>query len=113
MLKVAIFIQPHVLHQFGPSRRLSALQTTVLRRTPRRRRCVIGQNLLEDLMNDTTPPDNRQPDAAVTEQTREALEKAEKGDVGGLAPTPKGDAAGIEAAQQEASDGPPGRGLAR
>jgi hypothetical protein len=62
-------------------------------------------------MNDNT--ENRQPDEAVTEQTREGLEQAEKGGTGGLAPSPKGDAAGIEAAEQEASDGPPGRGLAR
>ena len=55
----------------------------------------------------------KQPDAGVTDQTREALKKAEKGKTGGLAPSPKGDAAGIEAAEQEASDGPPGRGLAR
>jgi hypothetical protein len=65
-------------------------------------------------MSDKTPADNRQPDSAVTEQAREGLEQAEKGDTkGGLAPAPKGDAAGIEAAEQEASDGPPGRGLAR
>lgn len=67
-------------------------------------------------MTDNTKPDNRQPDEAVTEQTREGLERAEKGDTesaGGLAPSPKGDAAGIAAAEQEVSDGPPGRGLAR
>jgi hypothetical protein len=64
-------------------------------------------------MSDTTQPDDKQPDAAVTEQTQRALKEAEKGNTSGLAPTPKGDAAGIEAAEQEASDGPPGRGLAR
>ncbi len=63
-------------------------------------------------MSDTTP-NRKQPDAAVTGQTRQGLKQAEKGDTKGPAPTPKGDAAGIEAAEQEASDGPPGRGVAR
>ena len=61
-------------------------------------------------MNDTTQPDNSQPDAAVTEQTRRTLQEAEKG---GAASRPATDTPGTEAAEQEASDGPPGRGLAR
>jgi hypothetical protein len=42
-------------------------------------------------MSDATLPRNRQPDSAVTEQTHRALEEAEKGNTGGVSPSPKPD----------------------
>ena len=55
-------------------------------------------------------------DAQVTAEARKDLEKAETGDTkaaGHLDRKQKSDPAATEAAEQEAADGPAGRGLAR
>ncbi len=55
-------------------------------------------------------------DATVTEQARQGLETSESGNARGarqLDDVQKTDPASAEAAEQEASDGPPGRGVSR
>ena len=67
-------------------------------------------------MSGTDPVEREQPDDAAIEQARHRLEQAEAGDttsVNQLDDTRKADPPGAEAAEQEASDGPQGRGLAR
>jgi hypothetical protein len=67
-------------------------------------------------MSGTDPSKREQPDEAVTEQARHGLEQVEVGDTSSteqLDDARKADPAGAEAAEQEASDGPDGRGLAR
>jgi hypothetical protein len=64
-------------------------------------------------MTETT---RQKPDAERTEQARQRLRQAEVGDragAAGLDKTRKVDPAGEQAAEQEASDGPKGRGLSR
>ena len=64
-------------------------------------------------MTETVKP---QPDAERTEQARQRLRQAEIGDktgAAGLDETRKVDPAGEQAAEQEVSDGPEGRGLSR
>ncbi len=59
---------------------------------------------------------DQKPAAKVVGQARQGLEQAESGDTKGadrLARTRKADPASTEAAEQEASDGPAGAGLAR
>ena len=59
---------------------------------------------------------SKQPDAVLSEQARQALGKTESGNATGarqLEDVHKSDPAGAEAAEQEASDGPEGRGLSR
>ena len=61
-------------------------------------------------------PTQMQSDATLTEQARQGLEKSEGSDTQGarqLGDARKADPAGAEAAEQEASEGPPGRGLSR
>jgi hypothetical protein len=58
----------------------------------------------------------KQSDATLTEQARQGLEKSEAGEARGecqLDDARKTDPSGAEAAEQEASDGPPGRGVSR
>jgi len=58
----------------------------------------------------------QQPEAARTGQARRHLKEAEAGDRGGAAgldKVRKADPGGEEAAEQEASEGPEGRGLSR
>jgi hypothetical protein len=61
-------------------------------------------------------PTQKQSDATLTEQARQGLEKSESGQAQGarqLDDARKTDPAGAEAAEQEASDGPLGRGMSR
>jgi|tagenome__1003787_1003787.scaffolds.fasta_scaffold17991767_1 hypothetical protein len=61
-------------------------------------------------------PTQKQSDATLTEQARQGLETSESGKARGapqLDDAQKADPAGAEAAEQEASDGPPGRGVSR
>jgi hypothetical protein len=61
-------------------------------------------------------PTQKQSDATLTEQARQGLEKSESGKARGarqLDDARKADPAGAEAAEQEASDGPTGRGVSR
>ena len=67
-------------------------------------------------MSGPDPVEREQPDDAATEQARHSLEQAEAGETTSasqLDDIRKADPPDVEAAEQEASDGPPGRGLAR
>lgn len=67
-------------------------------------------------MSETKPIEREQPDPPTTDKARESLEQAEAGDASGVAELDQDrgtDPAGVEAAEQEASDGPDGRGLSR
>jgi len=67
-------------------------------------------------MADTKRGQNEQADAEATERARQGLERAEVGDEAGAKEVEDASAVNplaVEAAEQEASDGPKGRGLAR
>jgi hypothetical protein len=60
--------------------------------------------------------ESNRPGVAPVEKARQGVEQAEAGNPSGLEKidaAQKADPAGVEAVEQEAADGPPGRGLSR
>ncbi len=67
-------------------------------------------------MSDTTNTNSGRSNVKAIDQARRGVEQAESGKVEGVQQIDKArkaDPAGVEAVEQEASDGPAGRGLSR
>ena len=67
-------------------------------------------------MSGTRQEESNRPGTEAVEKVRRGVEQAEAGNPAGLGKideAQKADPAGVEAVEQEAADGPPGRGLSR